>query len=174
MKQDIRDLFKNEEDVDSLNQLPDHHRAEFLDKLKKTEKQKQKSFVWLSIAAVLLIAFTIGFNMFNSEIEAEDNSPIIAQIEMIEAQYLANIETEWQSFIALANDEILVQRFRKKLDELDADYKAISIEFKSDSNNIMVIEALVDNLQTRLQILKDIQKHIKILNQKDEQYENTI
>jgi CHASE3 domain sensor protein len=174
MKQDIRDLFKNE-DEENLKQLPDNHRAEFLEKLKKPEESKRKTFVWLSIAAVLLIAFTIGFNVFNSDIE-EDNTatPIIAQIETIEAEYLANIETEWQSFIALANDENLVKRFRKKLDELDEDYKEISIEFKEDSNNIMVIEALVDNLQTRLQILKDIQKHIKILNQTNEHHENTI
>tara|TARA_R110002049_G_scaffold116712_1_gene269442 strand:- start:2247 stop:2768 length:522 start_codon:yes stop_codon:yes gene_type:complete len=173
MKRDIRDLFKNDE-VEDLKQLPENHRGEFLEKLKKPEESKRKTFVWLSIAAVLLIAFTIGFNVFNSDIKQDDNEPIIAQIETIEAEYLANIETEWQSFIALTEDEKLVKRFRKKLDELDADYKEISIEFKEDSNNIMVIEALVDNLQTRLKILKDIQKHIKILNQNNEQHENTI
>tara|TARA_R110000796_G_scaffold37260_4_gene93992 strand:+ start:1032 stop:1553 length:522 start_codon:yes stop_codon:yes gene_type:complete len=173
MKRDIRDLFKNDE-VEDLKQLPENHRGEFLEKFKKPEESKRKTFVWLSIAAVLLIAFTIGFNVFNSDIKQDDNEPIIAQIETIEAEYLANIETEWQSFIALTEDEKLVKRFRKKLDELDADYKEISIEFKEDSNNIMVIESLVDNLQTRLKILKDIQKHIKILNQNNEQHENII
>lgn len=173
MKRDIRELFKNEDEV-TTKQLPENHREEFLARLQKQLKPKKKLYSWLSVAAVLLIALTIGFNFFNNEPEIEKVSPIIAQIEAVEAEYLADIETEWQSFIAIAEDEVLVERFRKKLKELDADYQDISVQFKEDSNNILVIEALVENLQTRLQILKDIQKHIKILNQKNEQYENII
>ncbi|WP_299103296.1 hypothetical protein [uncultured Winogradskyella sp.] len=172
MKRDIRELFNNEEEQE-VKQLPNNHRAEFLTQLKKQSKPKRKPYGWLSVAAILLIALTIGFSVFNTDIDKDDPEPIIAQIEAVEAEYLANIETEWQSFIALTEDEKLVTRFRKKLDELDMDYKEISKQFKNDSNNILVIEALVDNLQTRLQILKDIQKHIKILNQKNEQHENT-
>ena len=101
-------------------------------------------------------------------------SPIVAQIEAVEAKYLEDIEEEWENFVAIADDAILVERFRKKLNALDADYHDISIQFKQDSNNILVIESLVENLQTRLQLLKDIQNHIKILNQINEQHENTI
>lgn len=173
MKRDIRNLFENEE-VQNTKQLPEHHRVEFLARLKRQSKRKQKPYFRLSVAAVLLIALTIGFNVFKTESESEETAPILAQIETLEATYLADIETEWQNFIAIAEDEVLVERFRKKLKELDADYKDIAVQFKTDTNNILVIEALVDNLQTRLQILKDIQKHIKILNQKSEPYENTI
>lgn len=171
MKQDIRDLFKEE---DSLKSLPKNHRTEFLEKLQRQPSKKKTSFSWLRIAAVLLVALTIGFSIFYSKPDTEEVSPMVAQIEAVEAEYLQNIEIEWQNFLAIAEDEVLVERFRKKLDELDADYQDISIQFKEDSNNILVIEALVDNLQTRLQILKDIQKHIKILNQKNEQHESTI
>lgn len=173
MKRDIRDLFKNEEEQ-RIKELPSNYRSEFLGRLKQQHKPKQKPYAWLSIAAVLLIALTIGFSYLNSESEDQQTAPILAQIESIEAEYLADIETEWRSFIAIAEDEVLVERFRKKLKELDTDYKDISVQFKTDTNNILVIEALVDNLQTRLQILKDIQAHIKILNQKNEPYENTI
>ncbi|MEP5253487.1 MAG: hypothetical protein ABJQ39_00380 [Winogradskyella arenosi] len=173
MKQDIRTLFSEEDD---LKTLPKNHRTEFADKLKKQSQHKQHPYMWLGVAAILIIALTIGFNRV--DIVSYDNqdspSPIVAQIESVEAEYLADIETEWQNFIALADDPVLVERFRKKLEDLDADYKAISIQFKDDSNNILVIEALVENLQTRLQILKDIQNHINILNQNNEQYENTI
>ena len=171
MKQDIRDLFKEE---DELKTLPKNHRTEFLEKLQKQPTKKAAPLSWLKIAAVLLIALTVGFSLFYNKPTKEEVSPIIAQIEAVEAEYLQNIETEWQSFLAIAKDEVLVERFRNKLDDLDKDYQDISIEFKDDPNNIMVIETLVDNLQTRLQILKDIQKHIKILNQNNEQYENTI
>ncbi len=173
MKQDIRTLFSEEDD---LKTLPKHHRTEFSDKLKKQSQPKQHPYAWLGVAVILIIALTIGFNVVDIEsyVNQDSPSPIVAQIESVEAEYLADIETEWQNFIALADDPVLVERFRKKLKDLDADYKAISVQFKDDSNNILVIEALVENLQTRLQILKDIQNHIRILNQNNEQYENTI
>ncbi|MGJ8550846.1 hypothetical protein [Winogradskyella wichelsiae] len=173
MKQDIRNLFNEEDD---LKTLPENHRIEFVEKLKKQSKPKQNPYAWLSAAAILIIALTIGFNAMEmkSKPELKQTSPIIAQVEAVEAEYLANIETEWQSFIAIADDAVLVERFRKNLEDLDNDYQDISLQFKEDSNNILVIEALVENLQTRLQILKDIQNHIKILNQANKQYEKSI
>ncbi|QNK78847.1 hypothetical protein H7F37_07190 [Winogradskyella sp. PAMC22761] len=173
MKRDIRTLFKGEDD---LKILPEHHKSEFADKLKKQSKPKQNPYAWLSAAAILIIALTIGFNVRDMESKPELNqvSPIIAQVEAVEAAYLKDIETEWQSFLTIADDAVLVERFRKKLKDLDTDYQDISLQFKEDSNNILVIEALVVNLQTRLQILKDIQKHINILNQNNEQYEKSI
>ncbi|MBV7270548.1 hypothetical protein [Winogradskyella luteola] len=171
MKQDIRDLFKQGED---LKIPPVNHRVEFLDKLENQPKKKSNSFFWLRIAAIVVFALTVGISVFYNKPTEENVSPMIAQIEAVEAEYLEDIEKEWKNFLSIANDEVLVARFKKKLDELDSDYKEISIQFKNDTNNILVIEALVDNLQTRLQILRDIQEHIKILNQKSEQYEKSI
>ena len=149
MKRDIRDLFKEEDDFKSL---PDNHRTEFLEKLKKQPEKKSTDFPWLKIAALLLVALTVGFSIFYDKPDEADVSTIIAQIEAVEAEYLKNIETEWKSFVAIAEDDILVARFKKKLDDLDKDYQDISIQFKNDSDNILVIEALVENLQTRLRI----------------------
>ncbi|WP_339755876.1 hypothetical protein [uncultured Winogradskyella sp.] len=171
MKRDIRDLFKEEGD---LKKLPKNHRTAFLEKLKNKPTKKRASFALLKVVAVLLVALSIGLSLFYDKPEVTNVSPMIAQIEAVEAEYLASIKAEWESFIAIAEDEILVTRFRKKLDELDKDYKDIALQFKEDTDNILVVESLVENLQNRLQILKDIQAHIKILNQKNEQNENTI
>jgi septation ring formation regulator EzrA len=84
---------------------------------------------------------------------------------------LENIEKEWQSFIALTNDTNLVERYEKELDELNNDYQIISDQFKADSDNISIVENLVNNLQRRLQLLKDIQEHIKLLNEENGHYE---
>ena len=174
MKRDIRELFKNEE-VEVKYDLPQNHRDDFLEKLKsiQSNKSKQSKYLFLKIAAVLIVAIAISFTVFNSE-NIESPSPIIAQIEAVEAEYLENINAEWQNFITVAKDENLVRRYKEKLTDLDNNYQEISRAFKNDSNNILVIESLVENLQTRLQLLKDIQVHINILNQKTEQNENTI
>ena len=177
MKRDIRELFKNE-DFEAKYDLPQNHRDDFLEKLKsnqsnKSKQSNQSKYLFLKIAAVLIVAIAISFTVFNSQ-NIEVPSPIIAQIEAVEAEYLNNINEEWINFIAVAEDENLVSRYKEKLTDLDNDYQEISRSFKNDSNNILVIESLVENLQTRLQLLKDIQVHINILNQKTEQNENTI
>ncbi|MCK5402072.1 MAG: hypothetical protein KAJ28_10610 [Flavobacteriaceae bacterium] len=174
-QQDIRNLF-NDDDVSKMK-LPESHRDEFLEKLKasKIEEQKAPNYrLVYKIAAMFTLFFALGiivFNQFNQEdIEA---STIELQIKTIEQKYLVNIETEWQSFLVVATGENLIKRFEKRLNELDHDYQEISKDFKNDTSNIVIIEALVENLQTRLQLLKDIQEHIKILNQENE-HETTL
>jgi len=175
MKQDIRDLFSD--DDASGKQLPDNHRQEFYDKLKasrprKTSKLNSNYLLKVAAIVVLFVAFT--FAMFTTKDKISEEvvaTPMETQIDIIEQQYLANIDLEWNNFISVTNDEKLIKRYRNKLDDLDADYQEISEEFKANNNNIQVIENLVENLKTRLQLLKDIQEHIKILNQKNEQYE---
>ena len=171
MKQDIRDLFKED---NTMKVLPENHREEFLSKLRSQPKRKSPVFFWMGVAAVAILVIVLGFNLNNKTVPTESTSPVLAQIEAVEAKYLKDIEKEWQSFVALANDERLVERFKVRLDELDKDYQEISSQFNQDSNNIVVIESLVENLQTRLKLLKDIQEHIKILNQNNEQNEKSI
>jgi hypothetical protein len=171
MKRDIRDLFKEEDDFKSL---PVNHRTEFLERLKKQPDKKSTNFPWLKIAAVLLVALTAGLNIFYDTPDEAEVSPIVAQIEMVETEYLKNIEAEWESFLSVAEDSMLVKRFENKLIELDTDYQEISLQFRQDSNDIFVVEDLINNLKKRLNLLKDIQSQIKLINQKNELHENSI
>ena len=171
MKQDIRDLFKEEE---TFQALPNNHREEFLTKLQSQPKRKSHVFYWIGAVAVAVVVLVLGFNLANTAATTQNTSSVLAQIEAVDAKYLKDIEKEWQSFVALTEDERLVERFKVRLNELDKDYQEISSQFNQDSNNIVVIESLVENLQTRLKLLKDIQEHIKILNQNNEQNEKSI
>jgi len=162
MKRDIRELFNIEEDI--KHELSPNHREDFLSKLNAKESPKSNKIFWLKIAAVVVIALTVGF--FILEKPNVEENPLIAQVAQVEKEYLANIETEWKNFKAIATDSVLVERYEKRLMDLDADYQEVSKAFKSDTNNILVVELLIVNLQTRLELLKDIQEHIKILNQK--------
>lgn len=156
-------------------QLPKGHREEFLKKLRENEKPKHKNNYW-KIAAALVILLGLGFVLMqNSETDEFPEADSIAlELQQIETQYLKEIETEWENFLKLAKDQKLIARFKEKLNELDADYKEISAQYSEDKNNIQAVEDLIRNLQTRLSLLKDIQEHIKILNQKNEQHETII
>jgi len=177
MEQDIRDFFENEE---MGKELPKSHRDEFLQKLealKKDEKPKPNYGYLYRIAAALIVFVSVGYfalNGFDNTSESVTESPIEIQLKTVEKKYLASIHQEWQNFLSIAKDEKLIGRYKEKLKELDGDYQQISMEFKKDTNNTLIIEALIENLQTRLTLLKDIQDHINVLNQKNEQYETTI
>ncbi len=176
MKKDIRDLFDGNEGSDL--ELPKGHRQEFLEKLKKSKSRKSKRQGYVKIyrvAAVLIVFLSIGMVVFNpfykDESEVVSKSPIELQIKNIEKGYLISIGNEWKSFLKLTKDEKLIERYERKLESLDAEYREILKVFKNDSNNISVIESLIENLKTRLKLLKNIQAHIKLLNEKREENE---
>ena len=179
MKRDIRDLFKGDE-YESKS-LPDGHREEFFSKLKASQPHKQRRTNYgdvIKVAASLLLFFAVTFVVIKTVGEAPselaEGSAIERQVQDLEKKYLASINEEWNSFISLTKDDQLIDRYERKLEELDQRYKAITVKFKNDPNDIIVLEELVDNLKTRLQLLKDIQTHIKLINQTNEQHENSI
>lgn len=176
MKRDIRNLFK-EEDL-KKNPLPNNHRLEFLEKLKANssiEVEPKNKFLVYKIAASVLLFVSIGYFIskpFNSESKIE-TSRLIEQIETVEQQYLKSIDKEWENFLMLSKDEKLIKRYKNRLDDLNQSYQEISEQYRNDANDFLVLETLVENLQTRLQLLKDIQKHIILLNQQNRNHENT-
>ncbi len=171
MKQDIRELFKNE--VLQKKKLPNFHEDEFLEKLKKqSKKEKSKSsFRILKIAASITLIISVGYYFLKSEVKTDSQSTLFVQVKKIEKEYLNQINKEWKSFVKLTKDKNLIQKYEEKLFKLNQDYKDITKQFEKDANNVFVLENLIKNLQRRLQLLKDIQNHIKELNQEKTSYE---
>ncbi|MFY0628810.1 MAG: hypothetical protein JXR05_00435 [Flavobacteriaceae bacterium] len=172
MKQDIRDLFKNEEL--SKKKLPESHKEEFLEKLQKIKNkppQRKKRVSFLRIAAFVVLLFSIGAYF---QYGKNQKPSLEAQVEQIEKEYLKNIEKEWNAFVKNTDDQNLIDRYEQKLTSLDTSYKEISKQFKKATNNISILEELIKNLQRRLELLKNIQQHIQELNQKNKSYETII
>jgi len=179
MKQDLRELFKKT-DL-SEKKLPINHKDEFILKLTKKsfKKNRKRSFSYIAnIAAFFLILCMVSYFFFyqnpSSKTEIVKKTNIETQLKQIEKEYLANINKEWNNFLVLSNDQNLIKRFEQKLKDLDLDYQEISLKYKKEPNNILIIENLIDNLSTRLQLLKDIQEHIKLLNKETHKNESII
>ena len=171
MEQDIRKFF--ETDIETDHKLPVSHRDEFQQKLKTLMSKKRLMPKLFKYAATIVLLFAVGYLSYNSFFDKPEHqeSALELQLKEVEQRYLENIEKEWQNFKAIANDKKLVERYEKELEDLNTDYQNLSVQFKKDHNNILIIENLVNNLQTRLRLLKDIQAHIKLLNQKNAHYE---
>ena len=170
MKQDLKYIVNKYKEADKV--LPENHREEFLMKLKVQNGRKSNHFVFLKIVSVILIIVTIGAITLIPSPKMDTEEPLLLQLEEVENEYLKKIDSEWDRFVALSADDRLKNRFEAKLDELQVDYLSLTSKFQDEPNNLLILESLINNLQTRLQLLKDIQKHINLINQKKEQNEN--
>lgn len=164
MKQDLRKIIKSDEFSDEKLHTS-AYRQEFFEKLNSEKKHnpKKKSYKYFrNIAAVLLIFLSVGYFVISQN--NENKNSLSTQIEDMEKEYLRNIDKEWKSFLLLTKDDNLVNKYKKRLADLNEEYLEISEHHKEDNNNILIVEAIIENLQTRLELLKDIQEHITILN----------
>ncbi|AOW17746.1 hypothetical protein LPB03_09895 [Polaribacter vadi] len=166
MERDIRDLF-SKDDVDKMK-IPKNHREDFVKKLEENQpkKERRKSYKLLKIVASFLLIITCVF-VYKNTVASPQKSAIEIQMQAIEKDYLSSIDKEWNSFKEIAKDTFLIKKYEEKLKESKADYQKITKQLTAFPNNINVLQSLIDNLQRRLQLIKDIKEHINELNQKN-------
>ncbi|AQS94601.1 hypothetical protein BXQ17_11200 [Polaribacter sp. BM10] len=165
MERDIRDLFKVKNDF--KKDLPKNHREDFIKKLgeHQPKKEPKKSYKFLKIVASLLLIISCVL-LYKNTISLTQKSAIELQMQAIEKDYLNSINNEWNSFKEIATDTILVNKYEEKLEKSKLEYGKITKQLKGFPNDINLLESLITNLQRRLQLIKEINEHIKELNPK--------
>ncbi|MGK0413189.1 MAG: peptidoglycan hydrolase CwlO-like protein [Polaribacter sp.] len=166
MEHDIRDLFSKEDFVEK--EIPKNHRENFIEKLGKHQpkKDRKRNYKALKIVASFLLMITCAY-FYKNTIPSPEKSSVEIKMESIEKDYLISIEKEWNSFMEVTKDSILIKKYEVKLKESNIDYQKITKQLTAFPNNINVLQSLIDNLQRRLQLIKDIKEHINELNQKN-------
>ncbi|TRZ42810.1 hypothetical protein [Robertkochia solimangrovi] len=194
MGQDIRDLLKNDRSPDSAK-MPQGHRDDFARLLKERlpENRKKPSFGFLKMAAAIAIVAAIGVFVFymgqSSGVETSGSqvvetggekeirekqitlSDISPDLGKIENYYLANINLELADLDMTAENEKLMNSYMSRLAELNKDYQSLLKELNTIGPNENTVNALIDNLQMRLQLLYRLKDKLKELKQdKDETF----
>ena len=166
MERDIRDLFKVKNDFNK--DLPKNHHEDFIKKLGEHQPKKElkKSYKFLKIVASLLLIISCVV-LYKNTIALPQKSAIELQMQAIEKDYLISIKKEWNSFKEIATDTILVNKYEEKLKKSKLEYRKITKQLKDFPNDINLLESLITNLQRRLQLIKEINEHIKELNPKN-------
>ena len=203
MAQDIRKMFEEDRSLTS-EKMENNHQLRFESRLEKAfpqekDKKSRNSFLFLKIAAVLLVAFGVAFaffapvsNLFKGEQIVENStqeeskrngevpvtkeyqlSDVSPEFKKIENFYLASLNIELAKLKVNDENRALVDSFMTQLAELDQEYKRLNSEVKESGISENNIEAMIANLQLRLDLLFKLKNKIKEINQsQDKSYEN--
>ena len=189
MKQDLRKLFE-EEALENKPSMKTGHEARFLDKLDKALPQQQKSsFVWLKIAAAVIVFLglgALGYTYFNAtdteqvpqtivEAEVEETTGISLgdlspELEKVENYYVTNINLELSKLEVSPDNKVLVASYMERLADLNTEYERLNTELNTIGPNDQTITALINNLQLRLQLFYKLKEKLNELkSSKNEQ-----
>ena len=201
MGQDIREMFQNEEQV-GREKLRKGHQNRFEARLEKElpiQKKRSNYNSFFQIAAVLVVALGIGaFFLFNNtqdpvqnnnqmvetpveESEEDDKvrsteyrlSDVSPEFKRIEDYYMASVNIQLAKLDMTPNNKELIDAFMKKLETLNQEYIALNAEIQDTGLNEETVEAMVANLQLRLDLLKKLKTKLNEIKQsKDNRCEN--
>jgi len=162
MPRDIREIL-NEEQSNSLK-LSNDHRKKFDERLAELDHPKRKNYQFLKIAASIIIILSLGYFFVpkNTIEQPVDDTKIVnignvsPEMKQIENYYLTAINYEMASIEQTPENKDILDAYLKKIAELTSQYKQLSLDLTEKEINEKTINALIDNLQLRLQILLEL------------------
>ena len=195
MAQDIRELFRNE-DARTSEKLAQGHKKRFEQKLDREipQKKKNKRFFFIKVAAIFLVALSVGFYFFENSGEPVENqvvdtepinrpiadsidqfqlSEISPEFKKVEDYYLASLNLELANLNVTDENRELIDSFMEQLRGLVKEYQRLNADLKSAGPNEQTIEAMIQNLQLRLELMFRLKNKLKeIRESKNKDYEN--
>jgi hypothetical protein len=198
MGQDIREMFRNEERR-SDHELPSGHKRRFENRLEKELPQKKggSGFNIMSIAAMIIVALGVGAFFFFNENNADPNLQIqVADVpehniqeeeststyrlsddspefKKIEDYYMASLNIQLARLDMTSENKELIDAFMIKLETLNDEYLALNAEIQESGLDGGTVEAMISNLQLRLDLLKKLKNKLDEIEQsKNNSYEN--
>lgn len=170
MQKDIKDMlrtYKEEEHMMSTN-----HQHKFEKKLMKelhNNSSHSLPYKWLSIAATIALIISLAYGYFKGNTVVDD--PIVPkqqvslgsispELNSLETYYVNSINYELSQIDLNDSNKELLDGYLEKLGELTKEYKSLTLELNTKGVNDVTIDALISNLQLRLQLLQRLKKQL--------------
>lgn len=176
MAQDLRDLFKEERERQF--RMKQGHEERFAKKLDQAmQHQKRRPYTAFMIAASVLVLVSIGLYTFvnrapvqtgvvttppadtkATQLSLGDLSPDLRKIEQY---YVANINLQLSDLEVSPENKAMVDGFMERLSELNKEYVVLNSELNTVGPNDQTINALINNLQLRLELLYKLKEKLE-------------
>lgn len=187
MAQDIRKLMKDQNDTESvLNEGHDVRFEKLLEQRlphKNASETKGNIFLWMKIAAVLIVSGIVGWVAYDNafakadatqlvETVMEDKNDPVAEPDIllsalspefkkIEEYYLASVNLEIARLEITDDNKELIDAFMKQLAELDAEYKRLNQEITESGVSEEMVNAMIENLKLRVELMLKLKAKLK-------------
>lgn len=179
-KDDIKLLFENLENNFDTENPSNGHEARFLEKLNQSngvvQLSKKKTTWWkpLSIAASIIVVCVLALTLNNNQTSLKEQvveiSPEVSDTEFYFASLIEEQVQELRTLKTLQNEQ-LVDDTLKQLKRLEIDYNNLEQELVDGGDSKLILNAMINNFQTRIDLLKEVLttiESIKNLNYQDE------
>lgn len=197
MKDSMKEWFA-QQDFD-LTDLPKGHEQRFLDKLEvaceeveleteldritdieNNDKPKGRVFQMSTIlkwSAAAVLAILIGSASFMAgQSQSYELKSVSPEMAAAQSNYVETIDMQLTALNQLQSPatERIIADAKSNLLKLETDYKKIQKDFKSNTENPAVIDAMIQNFKTRILLLEDARAQIKAKKQQLKKQENEI
>ena len=141
------------------------HQLRFQRKLEQQNRPAIKLMTWISISA----SFTLLLALNSATISEtpKTSAPLTSSYEAQILSQLHYLETTYQEDFAIP-----IQDIKSQLKALDEAYIGLESQFNEQNEHPLLLKAMIDNLQQRLDILNELEQVLKARNEND--YENSI
>ena len=180
MAQDLRKLFEEQREKKNY-QMKKGHENRFFEKLESQMPQKTalNTYFWLKIAASVVVLVSLASYFFiNNTADSNSKTAIVSttdthksekvislgdlspDLKKVENYYVANISLALAGLEVSDENKDIVDGYMEQLAALDEEYKRLNKELNEIGPNDQTIEALIQNLQLRLQLLKKLKEKL--------------
>ena len=141
------------------------HQLRFQRKLEQQNRPAIKLITLISIAA----SFTLLLALNSATISEtpKTSAPLTSSYEAQILSQLHYLETTYQEDFAIP-----IQDIKSQLKALDEAYIGLESQLNEQNEHPLLLKAMIDNLQQRLDILNELEQVLKARNEND--YENSI
>ncbi|MDG1762134.1 MAG: hypothetical protein P8H38_02635 [Flavobacteriaceae bacterium] len=160
-EQQLKEEFHKWELIQKIQPLESDHATQFLIRLNKRNKRAQMRnvFQW---AAVVLICIGLGGAFQFSQEQLPDE---VIQFEKAEFHLMQLIDeqlNEFENSNSPATQKILIQS-KKQLETIQTNYDQIYKQWEANPNQPQLIQALIGNLNTQINLLTEINNILKTI-----------
>ncbi|MFL1896035.1 hypothetical protein ACJRPK_10055 [Aquimarina sp. 2-A2] len=193
MAQDIRELLKQDSKL-PLEPLRAGHEKRFLERLDNNlpKKSKRTYYTWINVAASIAILLSVSIFVYQPFQSDKDTNEIVSlddqitknatvvlskeasplakispEYEKVENYLLTSIKFELSQIEKNDTNKELIESFMMRLSNLDAEYQRLNDELVT-VGNMQSVEAMIENLTLRLDLLKRLKDKLKELETIDD------
>lgn len=141
---------------------------------KKSRSGDQWIFAWKTAAVLLLISTLYLVLERKMDLETEDSEMVLtSEFDQVESYYTTLISQRRQE-ISQYSKGSLERDFLMEIDRLDQMYAQLKRTYQNQNSSDIVTDAMISNLQLRMNILNKQLEILKELKQQEDERDSTI